>query len=69
MPNNPQSQIREYLRSRGIATSVELEKMSWDFRRVISRLRRQGDPIETRPTPGKHYATYVWADGGQMRMF
>lgn len=67
---NPQEQIREYLRSRGIATSVELEVFTWDFRRVISRLRRQGMQIVTRPTPGKKYATYLFYEGpAQLRMF
>ncbi len=65
---NPQAQIKAYLKARGIATSVELERISWDFRRCISRLRKEM-PIETHPTPGKKYATYVLLDGKQMEMF
>ena len=64
---DPQEQIRKYLLARGIATSVDLERMSWDFRKIISRLRKKM-PIETRRTPGRKYATYVLIDGEQMRL-
>jgi hypothetical protein len=60
---NPQDQIRDYLRARGIATSPELVQISWDFRRCISRLRKQGMQIVSRPTPGKNYSTYVLYEG------
>lgn len=63
---DPQEAIKQYLLAHGSATSPELEKMTWDFRRCISRLRKKM-PIETLPTPGKRYATYRIPQG-QMRL-
>ena len=67
MPN-PQEQIKEYLQTRGIATSPELVKMSWDFRRCISRLRRQGMRIDSRRVEGKNYHVYI-LNQEQLRLF
>lgn len=61
--NGPQEQIRDYLKARGIATSPELVKISWDFRRCISRLRRQGMQIVGRRVKGKNYNEYVLYEG------
>lgn len=64
---DPQEAIRQYLITHGSATSPELERYSWDFRRVISRLRRKGMAIETHKVDGKKYALYV-LPRGQMRL-
>ena len=59
----PQSTIRQYLYTHRRATQRELHdlRVTFDVRKIISRLRRNGDPIETIYTPGVDpYATYVW---------
>jgi len=67
MPN-PQEQIKEYLQTRGIATSVELTKFSWDHRKIISRLRAQGMQIISRKVEGKNYHEYLLYEG-QLKLF
>jgi len=63
MKPEPQKVIREYLRARGSATQKELQdlRVTFDVRKVISRLRRPpyNDNIITEYRPGiDKYATY-----------
>jgi hypothetical protein len=67
---NPQAQILEMLKARKVVRSREFirECAGWDFRKCITRLRRQGEPIENIAPQGQE-AVYVYKDGGQMEMF
>jgi len=69
MFDGPQSQILDMLRTRKRVTSAEFirEVAGWDHRKVISRLRRKGYPIESVIKPGDKYATYLWVEE-QMRL-
>lgn len=64
----PQQQILEMIRSRRRVSHVEIlrEVATTDARKIISRLRRQGFPIENVSPPGE-LATYVWREE-QMRL-
>jgi hypothetical protein len=65
---NPQEEIKRYLQARGIATSVELQAFTWDFRKAITRLRRDGMQIISRKVKGKKYHEYLLYQG-QMKLF
>ena len=64
MINGAQEKIREYIMTRGRVTSEELIKLgiSWDHRKIISRLRRKGYPIENVAKPGDKFGIYVWVE-------
>lgn len=67
---NPQAQILEMLKSRKVVRSREFIRdcQGWDFRKVITRLRKQGHPIQNIAPAGQE-GIYVYQDGGQMEMF
>lgn len=64
-----QAIILEMLKTRKMVRSREFirECQGWDFRKAITRLRRQGFPIRNISPPGQE-ATYIWADGEQGRL-
>ncbi len=63
----PQDQILEMLRTRKIVKGREFirECQGWDFRKCITRLRRQGYPI-VNVAPAGHEATYLWVEKEQL---
>lgn len=59
-----QAEILKMIRTRKIVRSRDFvrELQGWDFRKAITRLRRQGYPIENLSPPGIEGA-YAWTEG------
>ena len=66
---SPQEQVLQMLKERKVVRSREFIKecAGWDHRKIITRLRRQGHPIEN-INPAGCEACYLYQDGGQMEL-
>lgn len=65
-----QAKVLDMLQTRGAVRSRDFvrECQGWDHRKIITRLRRAGHPIENVNPPGVE-ACYVYRDGTQGELF